>query len=242
MKNIHFVHGLGDDGFHICDRLAIASAAINNPDWTVHLWCPEEPKGEHWEKLIQKVRVKVMLIDNPLVWNDRVVGHYANRTDLIRLSVLYAMGGVYCDTDTLTIAPFPEKWFDHQAVIGHEFCESGTIGLCNAIIFAKPFSRFIWKWLQKAQDYDGYSWNTLAVEWPHQIWKEDNTICHPVDFEMLGFIHCGSGRYWDGIHSLEGCVTAHLWRTYHKKKMNSLTDEEILKREFTYSHYAYKYL
>ena len=242
MKNIHFVHGLHDDGFHICDRLAIASAWMNNPDWSVFLWCSKEPTGEHWEKLKSKVPVRVMLIDNPKVWNGKEIQHYANRTDLIRLSVMYTMGGVYADTDTLTIAPFPKRWFDYEAVIGHEFCGSGTVGLCNAVFFAKPFSRFVWKWLCKAQDFDGTGWNTLAVTWPYEIFKEDPLICHPVNFEMLGFIHCGSGRYWDGIHSLEGCVTAHLWRTYHREKMESLTEEEIMKKENTYSFYAHKYL
>jgi hypothetical protein len=59
---------------------------------------------------------------------------------------------------------------------------------------------------------------------------------------MLGFMHCGSEKYWKGIHSLDGCVIAHLWRTYHDEKMRALTEEQILKRENTYCLHASKYL
>ena len=55
-------------------------------------------------------------------------------------------------------------------------------------------------------------------------------------------MHCGSEKYWEGIHSLDGCVIAHLWRTYHDEKMRALTEEQILKRENTYCLHASKYL
>ena len=118
MKNIHFVHGLHDDGFNICERIAIASAWMNNPGWSVFLWTPKEPTGEQWEKLKAKVPVRVMPIGNPTKWNGNNIPKHQHRADLIRHTVLYTMGGVYADTDTITVAPFPESWLDHDTVIG----------------------------------------------------------------------------------------------------------------------------
>jgi hypothetical protein len=243
MKNIHFVHGLHDDGFNICERVAITSAWMNNPDWSVFLWSPEEPTGEQWEKLKAKVPVRVMPIGNPKTWNGSNIPKHQHRADLIRHTVLYAMGGVYADTDTITVAPFPEDWLNHDTVIGREFCYNDpTIGLCNAVMFSQMHSRFQWKWLQKWQEFDGGGWNEISVQYPLKIHQENPGLAKSVDFEMLGFIHCDSNKYWEGIHSLDGCVIAHLWRTYHDEKMRALTEEQILKRENTYCLHASKYL
>ena len=241
-NNIHFVHGLHNDGFHICDRIAIRSAHVNNPDWNLYLWCPEEPKGDHWKKLKDSTPVRIMPVENFQTWNRKIIHRHQHRADLIRHSVLYAMGGVYCDTDTITLAPYPKEWLDHDTVIGREFCGEGTIGLCNAIMYSRMHSQFQWKWLQKWQEFDGTGWNETSVQYPWQLHIENPGLCKVVDFEMLGFIHCESGKYWDNKQSLDGCVIAHLWRSYHTEKMNSLTDEIISKKEDVYCEHASKYL
>jgi len=241
-NNIHFVHGLHNDGFHICDRIAIRSAHVNNPDWNLYLWCPEEPKGDHWKKLKDSTPVRIMPVENFQTWNGKIIHRHQHRADLIRHSVLYAMGGVYCDTDTITLAPYPKEWLDHDTVIGREFCGEGTIGLCNAIMYSRMHSQFQWKWLQKWQEFDGTGWNETSVQYPWQLHIENPGLCKVVDFEMLGFIHCESGKYWDNKQSLDGCVIAHLWRSYHTEKMNSLTDEIISKKEDVYCEHASKYL
>lgn len=242
MKNIHFVHGLHDDGFNICERIAIASAWMNNPDWNVFLWCPNEPTGEQWEKLKAKVPVRVMPIGNPKTWNGKNVPQHQHRADLIRHTVLYAMGGVYCDTDTITLAPYPSEWLNHDTVIGREFCGEGTIGLCNAVMYSRMHSQFQWKWLQKWQEFDGTGWNEISVQYPWHLHQENPGLCKAVDFEMLGFIHCESGKYWVKNESLDGCVIAHLWRSYHTDRMNSLTEEIIRQKENVYCEHASKYL
>jgi hypothetical protein len=241
-NNIHFVHGLHNDGFHICDRIAIRSAHVNNPEWNLYLWCPEEPKGDHWKKLKDSTPVRIMPVENFQTWNGKIIHRHQHRADLIRHSVLYAMGGVYCDTDTITLAPYPKEWLDHDTVIGREFCGEGTIGLCNAIMYSRMHSQFQWKWLQKWQEFDGTGWNETSVQYPWQLHIENPGLCKVVDFEMLGFIHCESGKYWENKQSLDGCVIAHLWRSYHTEKMNSLTDEIISKKEDVYCEHASKYL
>jgi hypothetical protein len=183
-----------------------------------------------------------MPVENFQTWNGKIIHRHQHRADLIRHSVMYAMGGVYCDTDTITLASYPKEWLDHDTVIGREFCGEGTIGLCNAIMYSRMHSQFQWKWLQKWQEFDGTGWNETSVQYPWQLHIENPGLCKVVDFEMLGFIHCESGKYWDNKQSLDGCVIAHLWRSYHTEKMNSLTDEIISKKEDVYCEHASKYL
>ena len=109
-------------------------------------------------------------------------------------------------------------------------------------MFSQMHSRFQWKWLQKWQEFDGSGWSEISVQYPMKLSQENPGLAKVVDFEMLGFIHCESNKYWHGVHSLDGCVIAHLWRTYHDQTMRSLTEEQILKGENTYCQYASKYL
>jgi hypothetical protein len=242
MKNIHFVFGLHDDGFKICDRIAMRSAHVHNPDWNLYLWCPREPVGEQWEKLKANTPVRVMPIDNPHTWNGKVIPQHQHRADLIRHTVLYTMGGVYCDTDTITLAPYPERWFDYDTTIGREFCGDWTVGLCNAIMASRMHSRFQWKWLEKWQEFDGSGWNEISVQYPLKLHQENPGLCQSVDWEMLGFIHNDLMKYWEGHHSLEGCVVAHIWRTYSRERMAALTEDIIKLKGNTYCEYAARYI
>lgn len=243
MKNIHFVHGLEDPELELCDRLAIASAWDHNPDYTVHLWAPQVPTGPHWDALTKRVPVKLMPIDNPLAWNGNNVRNYQHRADLIRHTVLYTMGGVYCDTDTLTLRPFPAHWTEYDTVIGVEFDSQRVIGLCNAIMCSQMHSRFQWRWLQKWQEFDGTGWNEISVQYPLQLHKEFPDSVLAVRREMLGFQHSELGQYWsEDKYDLGDCVIAHLWRTYARPQMLALTEDEIRLRKNIYTYHAANHL
>lgn len=243
MKNLHFVHGFKDSTLGLCDRLAIASAWDHNPDYTVHLWAPKEPEGPHWDALVKRVPVKLMPIDDPVEWNGSMVPNYQHRADLIRHTVLYTMGGVYCDTDTLTLTKFPAAWEKHDTVIGIETCDGKQVGLCNAVMASRMHSKFQWHWLQKWQEFNGTGWNEISVLYPLQLAKQIPGLAHTVQFEMLGFMYQELERYWcNPPEPMKGCVIAHLWRTYVVERMQKLTEADILKRDTTYAYHAADHL
>jgi len=241
-KNIHFVFGLQDDELGLCDRLAIASAHHHNPDHTVYLWCPHEPAGKHWERLKRQVPVRVMPIENPHDWNGSEIRQYQHRADLIRHTVLYTMGGVYCDTDTITLAPFPKWWQDFDTVIGVEWHPGEVIGLCNAIMSSRMHSRFQWKWLERWQSFTGGGWNEVSVRYPLKLHKQNPGLAIPFCFGMLGFQHFEYHRYWEGIHDMRGCIVAHLWRTHSGGYMRAITERDIRRRNTTYAVHAAAHL
>lgn len=97
--------------FDLANYLAIASAARNSLDDVV-LLVDERPRNNpHFARLARLDRVEV----HPLVAGElmsaahralyRRMRFVAHRADLVRFSVLRKYGGIYLDTDTLTVRP-----------------------------------------------------------------------------------------------------------------------------------------
>ena len=243
----HCIYGLDGEPFRLTDRIAIRSFHVNNPAWDIRVWCPQEPSGPDWSALRRNTPLTVIRVHDPKTWNGHSVPHYQHRSDLLRHSILFTMGGLYFDTDTITLAPIPDDWLDCDTVIGREYlgglsAESETIGLCNAVMLSKMHSRFQWLWLCEWQRFEGQGWNEFSVRCPWKLHKSNPGLCQTVDWQLLGPIYDQLDRYWRSSQPLEGCVIAHLWRTYSRGKMEALSEEVIRSRCNTYCLHAADYL
>lgn len=248
-KKLHFIWGYKlDDVFGLVERLAIQSAAHHNADWEVMLWAHRTPEGEQWEKLKRAVpRLKV--VGAPPI--DVVAGHpiekYQHKADFLRHALLYGLGGAYMDLDTLTLAPFPQRWLEQPYTVGFEYHADGRpIGLCNAVYLCAPFSAFAWRVLVELQEFDPriHWYAEFAVNRPLQWAKEmPPGEVDIVRWSLLGPMHWGSAVYWEGDDPLQGVVVAHLWRTFHNDAiLRALTEEKLLRANFTYANKVRSYI
>jgi hypothetical protein len=245
---LHFSWGYQEgSAFGLVDRLAIVSAAHHNADWDVILWSPRTPSGEHWEAVLAHVpRIKVMPAPQFTHFNKREIAKYAHKSDLLRHTVLYALGGAYLDLDTVTLRPFPKEWLNFPYVVGVEYRQDGSvIGLCNAAFLCAPFSPFGWKILSEFQYWDpsvhGYAEFSVfrPVMWSKEM--EPGQV-HVVPWQLLGPMHWDRDAYWGRRDTLQGVVVAHLWGTLCREKLNSLTVEELRNGEFAYADAVKQFL
>ena len=139
----------------IYQAMAILSMKARSSGTPIYVFYIYDCDGPLW-KLI-KENVNVIKIKN---FSFRGVGHYrhfAHKADIVRLEVLYAVGGLYFDIDTLTISN-PEKLIDDsKLVMGYEISpRSGEIvGLCNAIMSAPRKNNFVEAWMNQTK----YFWS-----------------------------------------------------------------------------------
>ena len=177
----HFVFGMRpqDEPFHLVHYLAIASCiAVIEPD-EVFVHCHELPYGAYWDLIRPQVTLhrvgRVGTVDQFAY--DPAIGRYdyAHHSDFVRLDALAEWGGLYADIDTLFIAPISEHCWDAPAVIGREADiveqRSGRLrpSSSNALILARPHSRFIEEWrAQMADTFDG-SWSAHSCELGHDL-------------------------------------------------------------------------
>jgi hypothetical protein len=261
-KFIHFVWGLGGDEFGLAEYVAVASAARHNPDWEVYVWAPNShaPSGDWWARARARFgaiyRELPNLGDFTQAWGTKVP-HYAHRADLFRHAITYALGGAYLDMDTLTLKPFETIGLDAPFIIGREFHKDGTTeGLCNAIFFCAPFSRFAFDWLKAWQEFDGTGWNEFSVKLPWQMAithgstrgrilpsPQGSGQIKTVDRAILGPLWWDREAYWERNDDLPDVTIAHLWRTSGSgDRLKALTVEEIMRAECFYTRKAKEYL
>lgn len=257
-KFIHFVWGLNDEEFGLAEAIAVISAAKQNPSWQVFVWSPQRPTGPNWTLAWasgnQSIRWMPLpdLGDFTQAWGVKIP-HYAHRADLFRHAITYAMGGAYLDMDTLTLKPFETIGLDAPFIIGREFHADGTTeGLCNAIFFCAPFSRFAFDWLKAWQEFDGTGWNEFSVKLPWQMAithgsTRGRILPSPqgsgqikiVDRAILGPLWWDREAYWKRNDDLPDVTVAHLWRTSGSgDRLKALTVEEVMRAECFYTRKA----
>lgn len=199
----HFVFGLReqDQPLHPLHWLCLASClAVNRPD-AIHFHYRNEPHGPLWDAI--RPALVLHRIEAATADHDRsryrahaegrlIEGagwHYAHEADFIRLDALLAHGGCYADMDTLFVRPYPDAWFGHDFAIGEEPSphQPGSVmrpSLCNAVMFARPGSRFAGAWRQRmATVFDG-TWNRHSCIEAAELWRAmpDALTVLPTDY------------------------------------------------------------
>ena len=165
---VHFTWGLKGDGvFTLALYLAIRAALLNiRPDEIQLHYSYLDKTNPYFEKLAPNLTLVHHDPDELLALHPQ--WHVAHLSDVIRLQALNTTGGIYLDSDVYALRPFDDVLSGaRDAVLAHE--GGNRYGLCNAIVLAKPGSRFIARWLA---EYDGFAeqdWNYHSVVLPRKL-------------------------------------------------------------------------
>ncbi len=208
----HFICGMTptDRPFSFIHYIAVKSCIeINHPSRAT-VYYTYEPSGRWWgcvKKLVTLVRVPEMreIYCRPLLRPE-------HRSDVLRLQILHEYGGVYLDTDVLCIKPFSEL-LTHEVVLGEEY----GLGICNAVILAKPRSPFIARWLLEYQSFDPTKWNEHSVLLPKRLAGGDESVTvldHTRFFWPMYRDNCADLRaffFSEGTSFCRESYCVHLW-------------------------------
>ena len=185
---IHFIHISGYRQFSFCNMLAVLSAhRVQKPD-KLYLYYTDEETDNRWWNIAKEYATLVKI--NPLTEFQGVKLDYPQyQADVIRLQKLVELGGIYLDTDILTLKSF-DPLRHHSCVMGGEGYNGHVEGLntndldkigsiSNAVIMAEPNHRFTKKWLELLPSKFKHSiWAYHAVVLPLEMVKEDHTLYH----------------------------------------------------------------
>lgn len=217
---IHFVYGLEEQeyDFLFVYYLSILSASLTNSPDKIYFHYTHEPTGKWWDKT--KELVELNQIDCPTTLGGKRIINLAHKADKVRLDVLESCGGIYFDIDTICVSPY-QHLLSNYCVIGTEEKEyKGGPRLCNAVIFAEPYSEFIRKWIDSADVlFDPNNWLSYAVEGPSILYQDNKDLVH-VEQPSSFFLPS-----WDDIPSIflenkpipEELITLHLWEAQQRQ-------------------------
>ena len=167
-KIVHFTWGLKGDGvFTLALYLAIRAALLNiQPDEIQLHYSFLDRKNAYFQKLAPKLTLVHHDPDELLALHPQ--WHVAHLSDVIRLQALNTTGGIYLDSDVYALKPFDDILGGaRDAVLGHE--GGNRYGLCNAVVLAKPGSRFVGRWLDAYDDFAEQDWNYHSVVLPRKL-------------------------------------------------------------------------
>lgn len=225
MNNIcHFVFGMKkqSEEFLFSYYIAVYSAyLINNPD-TIYFYYHYEPYGTWYDTLKLIPNLKLVKIDIPTHIGDKEIKQTAHKADWVRMNILYNKGGVYLDIDTICVKPW-KHLLKENIVLGKEVPN----GICNAIMFTEPKSKFFKLWLDKYESHfnpDG--WREASIVLPEILSKEYPnlvTLKEPDVFFLPNYNETQK-IFVDNKEIPKNLISLHLWESFSLKYMKNIND------------------
>ena len=242
-KIIHFVYGLKQDfggkPFSFIHWAAIKSAIKLNPGYRFIFWYSFLPGNHYFEDIKSSLELKK--INPPVQIYGNELCHVAHQADIVRLRALNEIGGIYLDIDTVSAQNF-DQILDNDFVMGIESTGGQKIGLCNAVMAAKPRSTFGKRWLDQYKTFrskgrDEY-WNEHSVKLPSQLadqYPDEITVLPNESFFYPSWSKEDLASMFIENNSFPKAIVHHLWENKCWRALQSFNENNILLGESTYA-------
>ncbi|KAI8645528.1 hypothetical protein BD408DRAFT_411583 [Parasitella parasitica] len=229
-KIVHFVYGLRDPNptLDLIHYTAIKAAHDVLKPEKIMFHYHHMPVGENFER----ARAMLTLNKVPLVERvfDRPVSHYAHRADVIRLQVLEEYGGIYLDLDLISVKPL-DHLLDREFIMAQEGVD-GSVGLCNAMIMARPHSRFVQRWFATYALFDSAEWNYHSVILPGKLapfFRDEITVLnHTAFFWPLWDSHGLRTLYLEKSYDFSANLGTHIWESAANKNLMKDINKKVV--------------
>ncbi|XP_053167633.1 alpha-1,4-N-acetylglucosaminyltransferase [Hemicordylus capensis] len=158
-------------------------------------------------------------------------------SDACRLAMIWKYGGIYMDTDVISIRPIPEANF--LAAQSSQFSSNGILGF-------QQHQQFLWDCMVDfVQNYNGSIWGNQG---PLLITRMLKKLCKLSDFENMVDQRCHNISFlhpqrfypisyqkwekyyevWDSEPDFNNSYALHLWNFMNQKKKNVTTGSNTL--------------
>ena len=247
-KLIHFIDldgsGSKTKDLDLLKYLAIRSAHAVNPGYEINLHCDYVPHGLFWN--LVKNFTHVIPISIKGAPRFRKIERIEHKTDLLRLLILKEHGGIYLDTDVISLKRF-DAIGASGLIMGKEqrYVDGPVLGLCNAVIIAPKGSQFVDLWLEAYERFHNDQWSEFSVQLPWALAQQYPELIH---VEPVTSFFYPSG--WpEGVYSLYGgtgdypsAYTFHLWKSASHEYVDSLSLEKIFVENTTLNNAVRAYV
>jgi deoxyadenosine/deoxycytidine kinase len=228
---LHLIYLKGYD-FGMHHFISIASS-IKHMKWSkVYLYNDEEPnENQWWNKVCKLSNVKIIKVCTPTIANNFNVSWKQHQADLMRLIILYHLGGVYMDIDMLICKPFYDILQRLDTTQTVALVRENEDRLCNCIIMCISNSPFIKEWLDIYHTQYGLhedAWGGLSVMTPNQLSKKIS--CCILDTNtFLPFSYYHHNFFTDSITFIDFSKSygIHMWDTEQQKRNVLPTNVEL---------------
>ena len=243
---VHFIVGQVDQkqinhsfplvtNFSMINYLVILSARrqIRPKQLFVHYY--EEPNSFWWTLTKQDAELDITLVKSRLVEHifGHPVYHHSHRSDVLRTEILLEYGGIYLDTDVITLRSFDSLLNLANVVVGYENEETLDIG--SAVILAKKNAPFVRRIYDSYQSYSDLCWNCHAVINPGRLammYTQELKVL-PMNAFFLPYYSEREAFFERNDYNFTSNYACHLWNKVFNQELSSLTPDHIINGDFT---------
>ena len=227
---VHFIHFTGDSVTHrpfsYVNYLAVKSASdVQKPD-AIYVYYNVEPEGNsYWGAMKQIPGVKLVQMEAPTEYNGVSLSGYPQyQADVVRLQKLYEMGGIYQDTDAITLKNL-DCFRNEKCVLSG--LDSNTPEFCvnNSTIIASKGSEFIKLWLDGlAEGLSKGVWAWHATNLPTELYLKNKELVRIVDSGVFLPFHFKDDSFLTATSpedvsasfaKSKDAYVVHLWEAYY---------------------------
>lgn len=161
-KVVHFVW-IGPKAFPLASVENVRSWVAKHPDWTFKFWTDRDRPAPHKQMEVARVQdLKFLHLHECYNKSE----NYAEKSDLLRLEILYQEGGIYVDHDVKCFQSFEplSKAFDFYCgmEMPHETALSSTVLPTNNLIGSRPGHPI----LKRCMEWLEQEWDRIELQYP----------------------------------------------------------------------------
>lgn len=241
----HFVF-LGFTPFMYTHYLAVLTCLIVQRPTTLYLYTHHPPQSKWWEAIQkhplfpivkqEKVELPRHIFGNP-------IEKYQHMADVIRLEKLIERGGVYLDLDVISFQNLDvirqnPLHIKKGCVMGIQTPNTKFMGLCNAVIIARPQAPFLQRWYQEYKSFRKTRWDYHSVKLPYvlsqllpqQIQTLGSHFFFPISWEEPAFMENTS------LHNkVSSSYLVHIWHSEWSKTVLKNEGPWLLQKRSTFA-------
>lgn len=211
--------------FSLINYLAIAACEAVNKPAKITIYYDNEPSGIWWSRA--KPYLNCVRVTTPRAVFGNPVKHLCHVADIMRLDILMEEGGIYLDLDVICLRPLADLR-DCEVVLGEE----RNVGLCNAVILARPGARFLRRWLGAYRWFSNEDWNTHSVKVPRELAKQFPDEIRVLDHRKFYWPmwypkHLRTFCLGTGSRFSEQAYCVHLWESVPWGYLKEMTAQRI---------------
>lgn len=238
---VHFIIGQADrknvtqrfqptSSFSFVNYLVVLAARRHLRPSKLFVHYFEEPKTFWWNRTKHDPEIRLTMVPTRFVeqiFNQSIV-HHTHRSDVLRLEILLAYGGVYLDIDVLTLRSFEPLLQLGDAVMAFEDGSRRLIG--SAVIIARRKAVFLQRIYDAYQHYDRNCYRCNSIEIPAKlaaIYPREVTLLPAGSFYLLGWRQ-STVLFKMSEYNFTASFAIHLWNSFNSHRLSRLSPNQVL--------------
>lgn len=243
---IHFIWLTGPKSrdFSYINYLAVRAAGVcQNPEQII-IWTNDPPRENiWWDKACFYCEIRS--VNAPDFINGTPINYVQYQSDVLRLEILIAHGGVFMDSDMLLLKPIDDLMGEPLTLF-----EESPNSIANGLIFAAPNSAFLRHWhdaLPVAMRSPIWAYHAVVLpvelsgKHPDLVRVIDQSYFFPLDLKRNYLLEEDPSQIEESIQRIGNAHGIHVYETYWRDYIKGV-DEEFLRYRDTLMSRLFGYL